>query len=304
MEKKLQLPLRGSSLDIVSRCGPALGEIIHNKFGCVATFDGVDFKSDLSIAQQKKPTADAQKRFSVMLKSGVEVSVWKADLTKFPVDAVVNAANSQLQHCGGLALALSKAGGPKVQQESDYYIKKYGDVETGGAVIGDPGLLPCKMIIHAVGPQLSRYRPNVSKAEPLLKKTIRSILGLVEKKHLETVAIPAISSGLFHYPLPKCAEAIVLTVKEFYENRSFSGRLPKEIRLVNHDEPTVREMERACHQILDPKTSMSYSQAAAGSKSRGAAGTSTPTVKMGNVILTLKKGKIEEQQVWSCKVSS
>lgn len=296
MVSKLDFPLRGSSLNIVKQCQPALGDIIQSKFGCVVTIDGVEFEG-----QQKRTTIVPEKRFEVTLHTGVRVSVWKGDLTCFPVDAVVNAANSSLKHHGGLALALSMAGGPQIQMESDDYINRNGILRTGSAIVTDAGLLPYKKIIHAVGPFLSRYAPkaDVQDAELLLKQTIRSILDKVRETHLQSVAIPAISSGLFNFPLPLCADTIVANVKYYYENSPHHGFHPQEIFLVNNDEPSVREMERACHHKL-----MSYSQAAA-SKSQGAARVSTPTVKIGNVHLTLRKGNIEQQQVIIiCNVSS
>lgn len=294
MVSKLNIPLHGPSVDIVRRCGFALSDVLQSKFGCVATIDGVDFERDPSTAQQRRPTVVPEERFAGTLHGGVQVSVWKADLTMFQVDAVVNAANDRLQHYGGLALALSNAGGPKIQQESDDHVSRYGGLKTGDTLVLDAGSLPCKKIIHAVGPRLSPYpsHQDVRAAEPLLKRAIESILDRVKENHLQSVAIPAISSGLFNYPLPECANTIVTTVKQYYEN-SPRSYLPKKILLVNHDEPTVKEMERACHQILSKSKS-----------SRGDAKTSTPTVQLGSVLLTLKKGKIEEQQVKICNVSS
>ncbi|GLD70623.1 poly [ADP-ribose] [Lates japonicus] len=291
MEGKLDFPLHGPSLNIVRQCGPGLSDILQSKFGCVAIFEAVDFERDVNFSQYKKPKVVPEKRFAVKLKTGVEVSVWKADLTNFKVDAVVNAANTGLQHYGGLALALSQAGGPQIQRESDDYIKRKGTLNTGDAVIGGAGLLPCKGIIHAVGPQLKPYptKHEFSQAEPLLKKAIRSILDIVQKNSLKSVAIPAISSGLFNYPLPECANTIVSTVKHYYENVSRQSHLPEKIFLVNHDDPSVNEMMRACHQILVQSSSKTYSQAAAPK-------TSTHTVQLGNVRLILGKGKIEDQQ--------
>ncbi|XP_073330303.1 protein mono-ADP-ribosyltransferase PARP9 isoform X2 [Pagrus major] len=282
-----KLDLHGSSVDIVRQCGPALSDVIHSKFGCVATFDGVDF------GQQKKPTVAPQKRFESTLRTGVKVSVWKADLTNCPVEAVVNAANERLEHYGGLALALSNAGGSQIQKESRDIIKKSGVLSTGDAVVTGAGSLTCKMIIHAVGPYLPTHASTseLIQAERLLMKAIHNILDRVKENKLKSVAIPAVSSGLFHYPVPQCADAIVTAVKCYYEKSS--GHQPNEILLVNHDEPTVKEMERACRQILGSQ--QSYSQATGG-VSRGDAKTSTPTVQMGNVRLTLKLGKIEEQQ--------
>lgn len=294
MTSELHLPLQGPSVDIVRQCGAALSDVLQSKFGCVATIHGVDFGGPLNTAQQKRPTTvSPEKRFGVGLQSGVQVSVWKADLTNFQVEAVVNAANERLQHYGGLAQALSNAGGPRIQSDSDDYIKRHGNLKTGGAVVSHPGFLPCKMIIHAVGPHLAT-RTDVFWAEKDLKKTIESILDLVKEHKLQTVAIPAISSGLFNYPLQKCADTIVTAVKNYYENRS-SGPLPKDIMFVNHDEPTVKEMERACRQILSSGSNMKFS-AGASSKSRAEDKTTTLGVQIGAVHLTLKNGRIEEQQ--------
>lgn len=293
MDSKLDIPLHGYSLNIVKRCGPALSDILSCKFGCVATFDGVDFERDRSIASL---TVAKEKRYAVSLPMGVQVSVWKADLTKLKVDAVVNAANSRLQHYGGLAQALSEAGGPKIQRESDDYVKKHGKLRTGEAIVSDAGTLPCNKIIHAVGPDLPLHpsKSEMSQAKSLLEKAIWSILDKVKENCLTTVAIPAISSGLFHYPLPECADTIVSTVKHYYETSSSKGHRPKEIFFVNHDEPTVKEMERACHQILANQKPVTHSQAT-GSASRGPANTSSPTVQIGNVLLKLRKDKLEEQ---------
>ncbi|KAI4805898.1 hypothetical protein KUCAC02_010493 [Chaenocephalus aceratus] len=112
---------------------------------------------------------------------------------------------------------------------------------------------------------------------------IGSILHQVEKHRLKSVAIPAISSGLFNFPLPECADTIVAAVKCYYE--SSQSHLPLEIRLANHDDSTVSEMERACLQLLGP--SSSFSKVATRSQ--------TPNVQIGKVHLTLKKGNIEEQ---------
>uniref|UniRef100_A0A8D0ADQ2 Macro domain-containing protein n=1 Tax=Sander lucioperca TaxID=283035 RepID=A0A8D0ADQ2_SANLU len=189
------------------------------------------------------------KRFTVKLHGGVQLAVWKADLTNFQVDAVVNAANDQLQHCGGLAQALSIAGGLQIQRDSNDYISRYGSLKTGDAIVFDAGSLPCKKIIHAVGPHLSKYpsKSDLSGAERLLERAIESILDKVKENHLQSVAIPAISSGLFNYPLPDCANTIVTTVKRYYESSRSSGHLPKDIFLVNNDEPTVKEMTRHLH---------------------------------------------------------
>uniref|UniRef100_A0A3Q2CMW6 Poly [ADP-ribose] polymerase 9-like n=1 Tax=Cyprinodon variegatus TaxID=28743 RepID=A0A3Q2CMW6_CYPVA len=270
MASQRDIHLHGESLTIVKRCGAPLCEILDTKFGCVATIVGVQQENESSTPYLRRPPT---------------VSVVKADLTNFQADAVVNAANKELKHIGGLARALSTAGGPKIQKESEDYVKKYGKLKTGEAVVFDAGLLPCKKIIHAVGPELPYYptKNNVLQAEPLLKKTIWSILDIVEKHGLVNVAIPAISSGLFNYPLPECAHTIVSAVKEYYMRLSPIRPVAQEIFLVNHDDPTVQAIENACHQIFHPQQSTDPQNP-------------PPSVQIGNVVLKLKKGNIEEQK--------
>nr|XP_040056590.1 protein mono-ADP-ribosyltransferase PARP9 isoform X1 [Gasterosteus aculeatus aculeatus] len=282
MADTFDFPLHGTSLNIVRRYGPHLSEILQSKFGCVATIDGVDFKNDPHRMQN-----DKEKRFVAALPGGVQVSVWKADLAKFQADAVVNAANEQLQHYGGLALALSMAGGLTIQSESSDYISKHGAVTTGEAIVLNAGALPCKKIIHAVGPFMSSNAPDseLVKARHRLEQVVRSILERVKENRLQSVAIPAISSGLFNYPLADCANTIVTSVLRYYEHTRSPAHLPKEIFFVNIDQRTVDAMERACRRILGNSPS--------GGK---ASATSAPVVQLGDVLVMLKRGHIQEQQ--------
>ncbi|XP_029967787.1 protein mono-ADP-ribosyltransferase PARP9-like [Salarias fasciatus] len=296
MDNKQNVPLSGPSVHVVSRNPAELREILLNRFGCEATFEGVEFQGGSKTLKKRKAPAPPSQRYGVTLPSGVRVSVWKADLTQLNVDAVVNAANTHLSHGAGLAAALSKAGGPQIKRDSDDYIHKYGPLKTGQAIIFDAGFLPCKKLIHAVGPRLAHHS-EVKQARPQLEKVIGSILDIVVKHQLNTVAIPAISSGLFNYPLADCAHTIVTTVKRYF------GSLPSykfiqnpiEIQLVNNDDPTVTAMLKACYQILGSPSSKSYSQAVS-SNTRSSANTPPITVQIGNVLVRLMKDRIEEQQ--------
>ncbi|RVE57856.1 hypothetical protein OJAV_G00203380 [Oryzias javanicus] len=293
MEDKVEISLQ--EFPFVQDYGRELSEIIDSKFGCLITLEGVDGAA--SGTKHRRAPAKPEKRFEHRLSSGVKVSVWKADLCCFnEADAVVNAANTSLSHGGGLAQALSDAGGPQIQQESLDYIRKYGHLKTGDAVALSAGSLPYKKVIHAVGPDLSMNptRSEVNSAEPFLKKAIENILKRVSEERLSSVAIPAISSGLFNYPLPDCAGTIVSAVKKFYDSISYREHRPKEVFFVNNDEPTVSEMEKACRQILGSGPP-SYSQVA-GPNTRGATKGSDTTVQMGQVTLTLKSDLIQDQQ--------
>ncbi|XP_062390421.1 protein mono-ADP-ribosyltransferase PARP9 [Sardina pilchardus] len=280
------IPLKIEEAQAVGQCGQALFTSVHSKFGCTVVLHGMDVASwDSSTA--KKSKVIPEERYSIRLLKGLKVSVWKDDLTTHEVDAVVNAANEDLQHYGGLALALAVAGGPAIQKESD----RHGKVRTGEAVVTSAGYLPCKKIIHAVGPRVSPYASSkeIDEASKYLVKAIESILKIAEKENLRSVAIPAISSGLFHFPLARCADIIVDTLKKY--DSGYGKNKLSDVRLVNHDEPTVSEMVRACNQIHGTPTT-SYSKAV---KAPGRISDISP-VKLGQVTLHIDKGHIEKQK--------
>ncbi|XP_073711244.1 protein mono-ADP-ribosyltransferase PARP9 [Misgurnus anguillicaudatus] len=296
MNDKALIPLTAEHSSILRKCRSAYCKAVETKFDCTAILHNLD-DSDSFGGNASNAVLAPELRYYKNLRGGVKVSVWKDDLTRHKVDAVVNAANEHLNHGGGLALALSVAGGPMIQHYSDQIIKAQGIVPAGTAVVTPPGNLPCKRIIHAVGPCLS---PNPSQREvdnavPVLRDTIRNILQTVEREKFSSVAIPALSSGLFHFPRNLCADIIVNTIQQYDEYNAFKGR-NVEINLVNNDEPTVKEMERACIQFLGmPTITGSYSGAVKGGN-QSMPSSSGNSLQLGNITLHLKKGHIEEEQ--------
>lgn len=137
-----------------------------------------------------------------------EIEIIKGDITALDADAIVNPANNFLMHHGGLAAIIVKRGGMIIQEEC----RKIGNVPTGGAVITTGGRLNAKHVIHAVGP---RYKDGNSGEAEKLSLAVISSLEVAEKKKLKSIAIPAISSGIFGYPVDKCAEVIVSTVFDY-----------------------------------------------------------------------------------------
>jgi O-acetyl-ADP-ribose deacetylase len=125
------------------------------------------------------------------------------DITALAVDAIVNAANDHLQHGGGVAAAISRKGGPTIQRESDVVISTRGPLQTGEAVITGGGKLAAKFVIHTVGPVWSRHDP--AEADRLLCQAVRSSLMLAEQKRLKSVAFPAISTGIYGFPINRAA---------------------------------------------------------------------------------------------------
>ncbi|XP_066543597.1 protein mono-ADP-ribosyltransferase PARP9 isoform X2 [Amia ocellicauda] len=262
-----------------------LNPVVQRRFGCRAALRNVEGTGGSSWSSSNG-SFKAEERYSVTLVKGLKISVWKDDLTRHQVEAVVNAANARLDHCGGLAEALSKAGGPEIQENSNHLISKNGCIATGDAVVTTAGKLPCQKIIHAVGPRCRPHpdQEDIKKASGLLEKAVNSILKKAEEQRFKSVAIPALSSGIFNFPLPRCAEVIVSTLKKYHDNQ-YSKARGLEIHLVNNDEPSVCAMEKACKEILIP--SKSYSQAA---------GSPSTSVQIGNVTLHVKQGRIEKEK--------
>ncbi len=131
---------------------------------------------------------------------GTIIRLVSADLTERDVDAIVNAANSHLQHGGGVAGAIVRKGGRIIQEESD----KIGYVPVGSAAITSGGKLKARYVIHAVGPRMGE-----GDEDNKLRKAMRSVLALAAKKKLKSISVPAISAGIFGFPKDRCAQILV-----------------------------------------------------------------------------------------------
>lgn len=123
-----------------------------------------------------------------------------ADLTEREVDAIVNAANSHLQHGGGVAGAIVRKGGRIIQEESD----AIGLVPVGGAAMTSAGKLRARHVIHAVGPRMGE-----GDEDRKLKSAVTAVLKLAAEQGLASIAVPAISAGIFGFPKDRCAKILV-----------------------------------------------------------------------------------------------
>ena len=141
-----------------------------------------------------------------LTKEGKRIVLIEGNLEDFRVDAIVNAANKALKHGGGVASALSKKGGPKIQRDSDSYIKTHGELSDGSAIIMDEvGDLPCKKLIHAVGPRWQ----NDGRVEKLLETACINSLRLANECNCKTIAFPAICSGIFGFTVEVSANTMI-----------------------------------------------------------------------------------------------
>jgi len=128
------------------------------------------------------------------------VRLISADLTERDVDAIVNAANSHLQHGGGVAGAIVRKGGRIIQEESD----RIGYVPVGSSAMTTGGKLKARHVIHAVGPRMGE-----GDEDNKLKEAILSVLLLATEKRLKSISVPAISAGIFGFPKDRCAKILV-----------------------------------------------------------------------------------------------
>ena len=165
--------------------------------------------------------------------SGQVIEVCQGDLTNEMLDAIVNAANSHLAHGGGVAGAIVRKGGWVIQEESDAWVKKHGPVTHAEPAYTGPGRLGCRYVIHAVGPVWGDGNEDGK-----LKDAIQGSLRLAERLNLNSIAFPAISTGIFGFPKDRAALVIFDAIKEYFsKNKSSNVTL---VRLTIIDEPTLK----------------------------------------------------------------
>jgi len=140
----------------------------------------------------------------------------QGDITDQPTDAIVNAANTALQMGGGVAGAIRRKGGLKIQEECN----KIGGTYVGGAVITTGGNLKAKYVIHAVGPVYGEGNED----EKLRTATLNS-LKLADKHNLKSMAFPAISTGVFRFPVDRCAEIMLSTTVSYLKGTTGLGKV-------------------------------------------------------------------------------
>ncbi|CAG2251789.1 Uncharacterized protein SSO2899,Uncharacterized protein Saci_1252 [Mytilus edulis] len=126
---------------------------------------------------------------------GIVVKVYVGNILNLNVEAIVNAANENLMHGGGVADVISRAAGYKFQQESDEYIRRHGPISVGECCTTTAGNLQYKYVIHAVGPKWFDYPQDKRACAYDLKRTIESCFYAADALNLTSVALPAISSG-------------------------------------------------------------------------------------------------------------
>jgi O-acetyl-ADP-ribose deacetylase (regulator of RNase III) len=137
-----------------------------------------------------------------------QLELVEGDITELEVDAIVNAANAQLQLGGGVAGAIRTKGGPSIQEECD----RIGGTPVGTAVMTGAGHLRAKRVIHAVGPRMGE-----GDEDKKLASAVRASLALADRRGLKSIALPAISTGIFGYPIDRAARVMLTEIQRFLQ---------------------------------------------------------------------------------------
>jgi O-acetyl-ADP-ribose deacetylase (regulator of RNase III) len=175
------------------------------------------------------------------LPGGQTLYVVHGDLTEARVDAIVNAANAQLAHGGGVAGAIVAKGGPKIQEESRAWVREHGPVTHEQPAITGAGRLSCRYVIHAVGPVWGKGDEDAK-----LHAAVMGALKLATEYKLSSLALPAISTGIFGFPKERGARVILSAIVNFLDENPDSSL--REVHVTLIDEPSVvifaKEFER------------------------------------------------------------
>jgi O-acetyl-ADP-ribose deacetylase (regulator of RNase III) len=164
---------------------------------------------------------------------GQRIEIVEGDITQESVDAIVNAANAYLQHGGGVAGIIARRGGEQINRESAEWVAQHGPVSHAEPAYTGAGLLPCKYIIHAVGPIWGE-----GDEDQKLATAIMGSLKIAHELEVKSIAFPAISTGIFGFPRERAAKIFMRTFQEYYDTHPDS--LIELVRLTLFDQPTLR----------------------------------------------------------------
>jgi len=156
------------------------------------------------------------------------------DITAMPVDAIVNAANSRLAHGGGVAAVIARKGGSVIWKQSQAWVREHGPVPHHRPAYTECGHLPCRYVIHAVGPV---WRGGDDEEDAKLRAAVQGALQRAQELGLTSIAFPAISTGIYGFPKARAAAVFYDAVEDYFAAHPESPL--KDVRLVLYDRPTL-----------------------------------------------------------------
>ena len=168
------------------------------------------------------------------------IQLVQGDITAEHVDAIINAANERLQHGGGVAWSISNKGGAAIQRESDLWIRQHGPVSHSHPAWTSSGNLPAKYVIHAVGPVWGDGNEDKK-----LSDAVRGSLQIAEELKCSSIAMPAISTGIFGFPKERAAGIILSSIGNYFEGNRSGINV---VKLVLFDQATVDVFLKSWHE--------------------------------------------------------
>jgi putative ATPase len=166
------------------------------------------------------------------LEQGRKLRLVHGDLTEAKVDVIVNAANAQLAHGGGVAGAIVRRGGQVIQQESNDWVRENGPISCEQPAITSAGDLPSRFVIHAVGPVWGEGGEDRK-----LFRAVFTALEMANNRSFVSLALPAISTGIFGFPKDRGARIILNALLEFLEGNEQTTL--EELQIVLIDQPSI-----------------------------------------------------------------
>jgi O-acetyl-ADP-ribose deacetylase (regulator of RNase III) len=175
------------------------------------------------------PKIIAERRWA----NGQILQLIHGDLTEEGVDAIVNAANAYLEHGGGVAGDILRRGGSLIQHESDAWVRTHGPVTHDSPALTGAGRLACRHVIHAVGPVWGEGDEDAK-----LHASVSGALHLANEQGFTSLALPAISTGVFGFPKARGARILTGAIVEYFESHPSAALTEVHITLI--DEPSVQ----------------------------------------------------------------
>lgn len=152
------------------------------------------YRGNVYVEYRSKYATKQQDELEVKTKEGLKIKIYAGSIIRLNVDCIVNAANDRLMHGGGVAAAISQAAGYEFDLESRKYVEDNGPIPVGKCCVTSAGNLPCKLVIHTVGPRWDDYRDK-NRCLKLLYDSVEVTFKEADKRGMSSIAIPAISSG-------------------------------------------------------------------------------------------------------------
>ncbi|MCD6495048.1 O-acetyl-ADP-ribose deacetylase [Candidatus Bipolaricaulota bacterium] len=178
--------------------------------------------------------------------ANTDLAILAGDITQQDTDAIVNAANSRLRGGGGVDGAIHRAAGPIIDRQCRVYIREHGSLPPGRAMWTDSGNLKAKYVIHTVGPI---YR-NDEESEPILRSAYQESLRLADDLGARSISFPAISAGVYGYPLDKAARVALTAITDYLREGDTSLVLVQMVCFTDSSYAAFHRALKGCEAVM------------------------------------------------------